>query len=334
MQKYATYATQTTDYFYLCIDKIYRTMNLQQMEYIVALDKYRHFVLAAEACGVTQPTLSAMIQKLEEELDVKIFSRNRKNIAPTAIGEKIIRQAQIALNESQRIKELVSDETGTMKGSLRMGILPTIAPYLVPDFIHHFRSAHPDVDLFIDEKENASLVRELRFGNIDIAISTLPEDREGILEIPVYIEKFVAYFSSGCSHARKIIASGNLPAEHMWILKEGHCVPNGAMNFCKNKDIGNHIYEAGSIETLVRIVDRNGGYTIIPELHIPFLSDAQKENVVHLNVNPPAQRCISILIKDDFIRERAVNAVLETLKSIIPSYMMEERLRRHKIKLR
>ena len=309
-------------------------MNLQQMEYIVALDKYRHFVLAAEACGVTQPTLSAMIQKLEEELDVKIFSRDRKNVSPTAIGEKIIRQAQIALNESQRIKELVSDETGTMKGSLRIGILPTIAPYLVPDFIHHFRNAHPDVNLFIDEKENASLVRELRFGNIDIAISTLPEDREGILEIPVYIEKFMAYFSSECSQAQKIIASGSLPAEQMWILREGHCVPNGAMNFCKNKDIGNHVYEAGSIETLVRIVDRNGGYTIIPELHIPFLSDRQKENVAYLNVTPPAQRCVSILIKDDFIRERAVNAVLETLKSIIPDYMMEERLKKHKIKLR
>ena len=309
-------------------------MNLQQMEYIVALDKYRHFVLAAEACGVTQPTLSAMIQKLEEELDVKIFSRDRKNVAPTAIGQKIIRQAQIALNESQRIKELVSDETGTMTGSLRIGILPTIAPYLVPDFIHHFRDVHPDVNLSIDEKENASLVRELRFGNIDIAVSTLPEDREGILEIPVYIEKFVAYFSSECSQAQKIIASRSLPAEQMWILKEGHCVPNGSMNFCKNKDIGNHIYEAGSIETLVRIVDRNGGYTIIPELHIPFLSDTQKENVVHLNVNPPAQRCVSILIKDDFIRERAVNAVLETLKSIIPDYMMEERLMKHKIKLR
>ena len=221
-----------------------------------------------------------------------------------------------------------------MTGSLRIGILPTIAPYLVPDFIHHFRDAHPDVNLSIDEKENASLVRELRFGNIDIAISTLPEDREGILEIPVYIEKFVAYFSSECSQAQKIIASGSLPAEQMWILKEGHCVPNASMNFCKNKDIGNHIYEAGSIETLVRIVDRNGGYTIIPELHIPFLSDNQKYNIVHLNVNPPAQRCISILIKDDFIRERAVNAVLETLKSIIPDYMMEERLKKHKIKLR
>ena len=127
-------------------------MNLQQMEYIVALDKYRHFVLAAEACGVTQPTLSAMIQKLEEELDVKVFNRDRKNITPTPIGEKIIRQAQIALNETQRIKELVADETGSMTGSLRIGVLPTIAPYLVPDFIHHFRKAYPGVSLFIDER--------------------------------------------------------------------------------------------------------------------------------------------------------------------------------------
>lgn len=112
-------------------------MTLQQMEYIVALDKYRHFVLAAEACGVTQPTLSAMIQKLEEELDVKIFNRDRKNITPTRIGEKIIRQAQMALNEARRIKEVVADETDSMNGNLRIGILPTIAPYLVPDFIHH-----------------------------------------------------------------------------------------------------------------------------------------------------------------------------------------------------
>lgn len=115
-------------------------MTLQQMEYIVALDKYRHFVLAAEACGVTQPTLSAMIQKLEEELDVKIFSRDRKNISPTRIGEKIIRQAKIALNETQRIKEVVADESTSMNGNVRIGILPTIAPYLIPDFIYHSES--------------------------------------------------------------------------------------------------------------------------------------------------------------------------------------------------
>lgn len=309
-------------------------MTLQQMEYIVALDKYRHFVLAAEACGVTQPTLSAMIQKLEEELDVKIFSRDRKNISPTAIGEKIIRQARIALNETQRIREVVADESSSMNGSLRIGILPTIAPYLVPDFIYHFRNTYPNVNLSIDEKENKSLVQDLRFGNLDIAITTPPEAQANILEIPVYVEKFVAYFSERCSKARQIITNGNLPPEHMWILKEGHCLPNSGINFCKNKDIGNHIYEAGSIDTLIKIVDKNGGYTIIPELHISTLSEEQKKNIQTLDVNPPAQRNVSILIKDDFIRERMVNAVLDTIKAIIPAHMMDERFNRLSIKLR
>ena len=309
-------------------------MTLQQMEYIVALDKYRHFVLAAEACGVTQPTLSAMIQKLEEELDVKIFSRDRKNISPTAIGEKIIRQARIALNETQRIREVVADESSSMNGSLRIGILPTIAPYLVPDFIYHFRNTYPNVNLSIDEKENKSLVQDLRFGNLDIAITTPPEAQANILEIPVYVEKFVAYFSERCSKARQIITNGNLPPEHMWILKEGHCLPNSGINFCKNKDIGNHIYEAGSIDTLIKIVDKNGGYTIIPELHISILNEEQKKNIQTLDVNPPAQRNISILIKDDFIRERMVNAVLDTIKAIIPAHMMDERFNRLSIKLR
>ena len=309
-------------------------MTVQQMEYIVALDKYRHFVLAAEACGVTQPTLSAMIQKLEEELDVKIFSRDRKNISPTAIGEKIIRQARIALNETQRIREVVADESSSMNGSLRIGILPTIAPYLVPDFIYHFRNTYPNVNLSIDEKENKSLVQDLRFGNLDIAITTPPEAQANILEIPVYVEKFVAYFSERCSKARQIIANGNLPPEHMWILKEGHCLPNSGINFCKNKDIGNHIYEAGSIDTLIKIVDKNGGYTIIPELHISTLNEEQKKNIQTLDVNPPAQRNVSILIKDDFIRERMVNAVLDTIKAIIPAHMMDERFNRLSIKLR
>lgn len=285
-------------------------MTLQQMEYIVALDKYRHFVLAAEACGVTQPTLSAMIQKLEEELDVKIFSRDRKNISPTRIGEKIIRQAKIALNETQRIKEVVADESTSMNGNVRIGILPTIAPYLIPDFIYHFRKAYPNVSLFIDEKENKSLIQDLRFGNLDIAITTPPEAHANILEIPVYVEKFVAYFSEDCcSKVRQMIVNGNLPPEQMWILKEGHCIPNGGINLCEDKEIGNHIYEAGSIDTLIKIVDRNGGYTIIPELHISTLSEKQKGNIQVLNVNPPAQRTVSILIKDDFIRERMVRDI-------------------------
>lgn len=309
-------------------------MTLQQMEYIVALDKYRHFVLAAEACGVTQPTLSAMIQKLEEELDVKIFNRDRKNISPTVIGEKIIRQAQIALNESLMIREIVADETDSMNGSLRIGVLPTIAPYIVPDFIYHFSKLYPNVKLFIDEKESKALIQDLHFGSIDMAICTQSDDMGNMFSIPIYTEKFVAYFSNKCSKAREIISSGKLPADHMWILKEGHCASNGSHSFCHDMNVGNRIYEAGSIETLIRIVDRNGGYTIIPELHLNFLTDIQKENTAYLNMETPTQRCVSILIKEDFIRERILNAVLGTLKAIIPEHMIEKRIKNGPVKLR
>lgn len=154
------------------------------------------------------------------------------------------------------------------------------------------------MSLFIDEKENKSLIQDLRFGNLDIAITTPPEAHANILEIPVYVEKFVAYFSEDCcSKVRQMIVNGNLPPEQMWILKEGHCIPNGGINLCEDKEIGNHIYEAGSIDTLIKIVDRNGGYTIIPELHISTLSEKQKGNIQVLNVNPPAQRTVSILIR-------------------------------------
>ena len=285
-------------------------MTLQQMEYIVALDKYRHFVLAAESCGVTQPTLSALIQKLEEELDVKIFNRDRKQVTPTDIGEKIIRQARTALNEAYRIREVVADETSTTNGNLRIGILPTIAPYLVPDLIHHFRKSFPNVNLFIDEKENESLVKDLELGNIDMAITTLPESSKGLF------------------------SKGEIPAEQIWILKEGHCLPHSGLNLCKNGQFGNHIYQAGSIETLIRIVDKNGGYTIIPELHLRFLNDKQKEKVLPLQVNPPAQRQVSLLVKEDFVRERMMQAVLDVLQQIIPEEMMDNRIKKHAVRLR
>lgn len=309
-------------------------MTLQQMEYIVALDKYRHFVLAAESCGVTQPTLSALIQKLEEELDVKIFNRDRKQVTPTDIGEKIIRQARTALNEVYRIREVVADETSTTNGNLRIGILPTIAPYLVPDLIHHFRKSFPNVNLYIDEKENESLVKDLELGSIDMAITTLPESSKGLLEIPVYIERFVAYFSEKCSKAQQFISKGEIPAEQIWILKEGHCLPHSGLNLCKNGQFGNHIYQAGSIETLIRIVDKNGGYTIIPELHLRFLNDKQKEKVLPLQVNPPAQRQVSLLVKEDFVRERMMQAVLDVLQQIIPEEMMDSRIKKHAVRLR
>lgn len=307
-------------------------MTLQQMEYIVALDKYRHFVLAAEACNVTQPTLSAMLQKLEDELGVKIFERNNKNIEPTTIGTRIIQQARIALNETYRIKELIADEMHTLSGTLKMGITPTIAPYLVPDFIYHFQHDYPDVDLQIQEMRNEVLYNELDSGNLDLGIATTPPAERKLLEIPLYKEQFVAYFSTQCRETGSIHLN-ELDTTHMWILHESHCMQNQNYPFCLEQRKSNTVYKAGSIETLLRIVDRNGGFTIIPKMHLPFLSAQQQTRVYPLEGNGPLTRTVSILIKPDYLREKMLNAVANTVRAILPDDMIDDRLKKFNIRL-
>ena len=319
---------------YNAINQIYNIMTVQQIQYLVALNRHRHFSNAAEECGVSQPTLSAMIQKLEDELDVKIFDRSKHPIEPTPIGEKIIRQAERTLNEMNRIAEIVTDETSSLNGSLKLGIIPTIAPYIVPRFIGLFTRKNPTVTLTINEMTTANIIKNLEQGNLDMAILATPLEHPSILEIPLYYEHFVAYIGEDNPLLDNDIFPADPPEEGMWVLQEGHCLRNQVANYCHMKNNANHIYEAGSIDTLIKIVDKNGGYTIIPELHISTLNEEQKKNIQTLDVNPPAQRNVSILIKDDFIRERMVNAVLDTIKAIIPAHMMDERFNRLSIKLR
>ena len=308
-------------------------MTLQQMEYIVALNKYRHFVLAAESCHITQPTLSAMIQKLEDELEVKIFDRSNKSVKPTQIGVKIIQQAQTVINETQRVKEVIADETGTMKGTLKIGIVPTVAPYIIPDFIYEFRKAYPEVNLYIDEMKSKVVMEEVKLGNIDAAIAIGPQNEDDILEIPLYKENFVLYFSENCAKAFTEITPDILSDEHMWILKEGHCIKDAAFSFCKSRATGQHIYEAGSIDTLIKIVDKNGGYTIIPELHQKFLTPKQLNQIRPIQGVTATTRNISMFIKNDYIRERMLNAIGDTIKKIVPKTMIDEHLLKFGVKL-
>ena len=303
------------------------------MEYIVAVNKYRQFVVAAKNCGVAQPSLSAMIQKLEDELGVKIFDRTKQPIEPTPIGEKIISQAEVAIRESKRIREIVDYESGNLTGPLRIGIIPTLAPYIVPDFINNFRKSNPEIELTIVEKTTAELINELHQSNVDIVIAATPLNKEEFIEIPVYYERFVAYFSNEKEAQESNLSANDMPLDNLWILKEGHCMRNQTFNFCKNNNnIYNHIYEAGSIDTLIRIVDKNGGYSLIPELHIQYLSE---EQLKHLKVidSPPAVREVSLVITKDYLKERVINAVADTIKQIIPENMLDARLKRFSIKL-
>lgn len=307
-------------------------MTLQQMTYIVAVNKTRQFLKASEICGVTQPTLSTMIQKLEEELGVKLFDRTKQPIEPTAIGARIIAQAEIALREMKKIEEMVVVETSTLSGSLRLAIIPTIAPYLVPDFIHRFTNLYPQVELTITEMTTASILRALPMGTIDVAIAATPLLNHELLEIPLYYEPFVSYFSANHPNKEQSVTTLPTSASDLWVLQEGHCMREQTFNFCENKEMYNHVYEAGSIDTLIRIVDINGGYSVIPELHLPFLSVRQKENIRQIT-SPPAVREVSLVIHKDFIREKLLNAIAESIKQIIPPHMLDKRLKQFSIKL-
>lgn len=308
-------------------------MTLQQMEYVVAVDTHRHFVKAAEACGVTQSTLSSMILKLEAELDVQIFDRNSHPVQPTAAGENIIRQAKVVLYNVSQLRETLLAERGAESGELHLGIIPTVAPYILPKLFRGVHANYPGVTLRVAEARTEVLVRKLEHAELDMALAATPLGNDSLLEIPVYYEKFVAYVSPGEPlFALPQIESREMPAEHLWVLQEGHCLRNQVLNICERKSGYSAIYEAGSIDTLVKIVDENGGYTIIPELHVELLRDEQQERIRRL-VDPEPVREISLVVRRDFVRERLLNIIAESVRTIIPEHMVDARLKKFAIKL-
>lgn len=308
-------------------------MTLQQLRYITAVNRFRSFAKAADSCNVTQPTLSAMIVKLEEEIDIRIFERTNKSVSPTLAGEKIIRQAENILMEVDRISEIVSEDKGNIGGKFNLSVGPTIAPYILPKFIKHYRENYPSVELFIQELKTDFMLEALLKGEIDAGIGIANNILEGILEIPLYTEKFLVYLSESCWRKLPVFKPENLEHENMWIMKDAQCLRDSAFSFCKARSIGHHIYEAGSIDTLIRIVDENGGFTIIPELHLPFLSEKQRDNVRRIEGDYLSQRRISLYIRHDYIRQRMLNTITDTLKEFMPKGMLGEGILKYGIKL-
>ncbi len=308
-------------------------MTLQQLKYIIAIDRHRSFARAADELGVTQPTLSSLLQKLENELDVRIFDRSNKSVCPTAIGLKILRQAETAVNEAGRINEIVAEEKGSVAGELRMSVGPTIAPYILPKFIKTYTKKFPQVVLSIDELKSDAMTDALYRGQLDAGMAISGNARDGILEIPLYTEPFWVYIAESCWRKLPVFRPDNLEHEQMWIMKESQCLRDSAFSFCKARGIGKRIYEAGSIETLIRIVDENGGFTIIPEMHLPMLSVRQRANVRRIEGDYLSQRRVSLYVRADSIRERMLNSIIESLTGFVPKDMFEPHILKYGIKL-
>lgn len=308
-------------------------MNLQQLKYIVAVNRFRNFARAAEASNVTQPTLSAMIVKLEEELDLRIFERNNRSVTPTTAGEKIIRQAEKALMEVERIRAIVLEDKELIGGSFNISVGPTIAPYILSKFIKHYREHYPSVALSIQELKANHMLDALLSGELDAGIAISGNERAGVFEIPLYTERFYVYLSESCWRKLPLFKPEHLEHESMWIMKDAQCLRESAFSFCKARTKGNRIYEAGTIDTLIRIVDENGGFTIIPEMHLPFLTESQRANVRSIEGDYLSQRRVSLYIKSNYIRSRMLNTITDTLKSFMPKGMMSESIMKYGIKL-
>lgn len=307
-------------------------MTLQQLEYIIAVDAHRHFQRAADSCGISQSTLSTQIRKLEEELDIVIFDRNNFPVRPTISGEQIIHQAKVILYHSKQLHEMSLDERKRASGHVRLGISPTISPYIIPKLFRYI-DAMPDVTMDASEPLRDKLIRQLKNADIDMAIMSLVEKDTDFLEVPLYHEKFLAYVSPNDPlYKEKTINSSNMPTDRLWALKNELCYQQQVMEFYDQESQHSSRYAAGNLATLIRIVNENSGFTIIPELHIPMLHTHDLIKIRPL-VDPVPIREVSIFVRRDFVREKLLNIIIDGIKTIIPSSMLNERITKFQVRL-
>lgn len=302
-------------------------MNIQQLEYIVAVDTYRNFVQAAEKCFVTQPTLSTMIQKLEEELDVKIFDRKKQPVTVTEIGESVIRQARIVLNNIKELKGVVNEYKGEVAGELRIGLIPTVAPYLLPLILKELNEQFPALILKIEELTTEKIMEGIKNGTLDLGIAATPFNDSTISEYPIYYERFLIYTNQKelKSNPQKAINPSELKGKDVLLLEEGHCFRNQLIKICqlKEKNSSNIRFEAGSIETLMHLVDEGYGLTLLPELALKYMDDTRSKSVLEFS-NPQPVREISIVAHKYFERKKIIDALQTTILKMVEPFILNE----------
>ncbi len=304
-------------------------MTLIQLEYIIAVDTYKSFVLAAEKSYITQPTLSMQIQKLEAYLGVKIFDRSKQPIVPTKIGKQIIQQARIILAESKKIQEIISNIKGDVEGELRIGVIPTVAPYLLPNVLGNMMAKYPKLHLQIWEFTTDKIISQIKNGVLDCGILATPIQDETLLTHPLYYESFVAYLNKESAlESKKTVNANDLLSEKLWLLNEGHCMRNQILNLCQRRNLLNpdHLleYNTGSIETLKRMVDINGGVTILPQLSIYEFSETELDRVRFFK-SPEPSREISLLTSHNFLKEKAINIFKNEIIDSIPPHLRSKK---------
>lgn len=302
-------------------------ISLTQLEYAVALDTYRNFNQAARSCLVTQPTLSMQVQKLEDTLGVIIFDRSRSPVVPTPIGEKIIEQARLVLRESLLIKDIAESDQSEVSGEIKLGILPTIAPYLVPLFLKEFMASYPKVNLSINELQTDQILDMVARDQIDAGILATPLSRQGINELPLYYEPFVAYLPADHPlNAFDKLPMGEIPFEELLLLEKGHCFRNQALQICAHDVVHNNKHQAsfvsGSLEMLLKLAEQGFGITLLPELML--LGWEKRTDQVKYFAEPVPTREISLVYSRTYLKRSIMDAVTDSIRKSVPKSMLKK----------
>ena len=310
-------------------------MTIQQLEYIIAVDNYRHFAKAAEACYVTQPTLSMMIQKLEDELGVKIFDRRANPVEPTSIGKLILEQARTSVCHFNQVKEVIHNEMNILEGDFKLGIIPTIATYIVPELLRTVGAAETGINLIMRETPTSVIIEDIINGKLDGGLAATPLNNPMLMEIPIYYEKFYAYTSPLDSFAEdEEIDMTNIDICDLWLLENIHCLRGQALNLCQRRQEGLECrtakYESGSLDTLISIVDYNGGLTIIPEMTAMGLSEEKQSNLRNIKGNTTVRE-VSLLVSKEFVRHNIANAIVDMIKRSVPKSMQDPELKKYTV---
>ncbi len=297
-------------------------ITLTQLEYLSAVARHGHFGRAARACHVSQPTLSMQVHKLEEQLGALVFDRSCQPIRATPLGRRIVEQARAALKEAARIEELVTEERETLAGNFRLGIIPTLSPYLLPLFLKDFVDQYPGVNLKVEEAQTSVLLEKLKDDRLDAGLMATPVNRPGIVERPLFLEPFVVYLHPGHPLAKlKTVPEKELDREDIWLLNEGHCFREQALLICgqagRARERGIE-FESGNLETLKRLVDQNFGYTLVPELSTLGMNAKDKMKCLRPFKTPGPKREVSLVFTRHFVRERLLNALAGVIQSRLP----------------
>ena len=308
-------------------------MTLQQLEYIIAVEQHGYFVNAAEACGVTQSTLSLMIKKLEEELDVKIFNRDTHPVTVTEMGRKVIDEAKMAVFHTKQLVEMTRSAKEQASGDLSIAMTTTVAPVLMPGLFHYMWTKNPAIRLRVEEMITATIITKLKKAEVDMGIVTYPVNDPDLLEVPLYQERFFAYVSpQDAMYQAESIERKQLRQLKVWTMKDGVRLFDRSQVRSEEEITYDKLFEGGRVGILIQIVNGNGGITIVPESHLHLLPETAKDRIKPI-VNPEPQRTIGLAFRKDYVHERMMNIVIKAIKTLMPSEFLDGVIRADYLRL-